>query len=74
MDFGSLAPSTNIVGSKWIFKNKQLPHGSIEKHKAHLITRGFIQQKGIDYGDIFSPVCEAMNQLNNGICNPGIVK
>ncbi|KAK1631674.1 hypothetical protein QYE76_005989 [Lolium multiflorum] len=49
-------PGVNIVGSKWIYKTKHRPDGSIDKHKARLVTRGFTQQHDIDYGDTFSPV------------------
>jgi hypothetical protein len=49
-------PGTNIVGSKSIFKTKHCPDGSIEKHKARLVARGFTQQLGIDYDFNFSSV------------------
>ncbi|XP_070054862.1 uncharacterized protein [Nicotiana tomentosiformis] len=42
--------------SKWIFKKKLRPDGTIEKYNARLVFRGFNQKKGIDYFDTYSLV------------------
>lgn len=39
------------ISSKWIFKKKLKPDGSIDKYKARLVVRGFTQREGIDYFD-----------------------
>jgi hypothetical protein len=36
-------------------KNKYILDGSIDKHKARLMTKGFSQKEGVDYEEIFSP-------------------
>ncbi|GAU50842.1 hypothetical protein TSUD_232190 [Trifolium subterraneum] len=41
---------------KWIFKIKRNPDGGIVKHKARLVARGFLQQQGIDYNEVYAPV------------------
>jgi hypothetical protein len=46
----------NIIDSKWVFKLKHKPDGSIDRYKACLVTKGFKQQYGVDYDDTFSPV------------------
>jgi hypothetical protein len=38
-----------VVSSKWTFKIKHTADGSIEKHKARFVARGFSQKEGIDY-------------------------
>jgi hypothetical protein len=49
-------PGLNIIDSKWVFKLKQNPDGSVARHKARVVAKGFKQQFGIDYDDMFSPV------------------
>ena len=36
------------IGCKWVYKNKYKGNGSLDKHKAKLVAKGFAQ-KGIDY-------------------------
>ena len=40
-----------VVGSRWIYKVKQVADGSVEKYQARFVARGFSQIEGIDYTD-----------------------
>ena len=52
----------NVVKFRWVYHTKFTPDGAIEHHRAHLVVKGFSQQEGIDYIDIFSPI-EKMNSI-----------
>jgi hypothetical protein len=49
-------PNANIVSGKWIFKHKHHSDGSLARHKARWVVRGFSHQYDIDYNKSFSPV------------------
>jgi hypothetical protein len=46
----------NVIGTKWIFKNKQDEHGIIVRNKARLVAQGFSQVEGTDFGETYAPV------------------
>ena len=48
--------NTNIIGTKWIFKNKSNEFGNIIKHKTKLVAQGYTQVDGIDFDEMFAPV------------------
>ena len=38
-----------LITSKWIFKKKKGVSGKVEKYKARVVARGFMQEEGVDY-------------------------
>ena len=45
------------IDTKWVFKLKHKPDGSIECYKARLVAKGYAQEKGIDFEETFAPTC-----------------
>lgn len=49
-----------VIGVKWIFRTKLNADGSINKHKARLVVKGYAQIFGIDFSDTFAHVARLL--------------
>jgi hypothetical protein len=49
-------PNQNVVGTKWVFRNKQDEHGVVTTNKARLVAKGYSQVEGLDFGETYAPV------------------
>jgi hypothetical protein len=42
-------PKQNVVGTKWVFHNKQDEHDVVTRNKARLVAKGYAQVTGLDF-------------------------
>lgn len=45
-----------VIGVKWVFRTKLNANGSINKHKAKLVVKGYAQIFRVDFSDTFAPI------------------
>nr|GEX00238.1 hypothetical protein [Tanacetum cinerariifolium] len=49
-------PVIQIIGTKWVFRNKKDERGVVVKNKARLVAQGHTQEEEIYYKEVFAPV------------------
>jgi hypothetical protein len=49
-------PNQNVVGTKWVFHNKQDEHGVVTRNKARLVAKGYSQVEGLDFDETYALV------------------
>jgi hypothetical protein len=49
-------PNQNVVGNKWVFRNKQDEHGVVTRNKARLVAKGYSQVEGLDFDETYAPI------------------
>ena len=49
-------PNQNIIGTKWVFHNKQDDHDVVTRNKERLVAQVFTQVKGLDFGETYALV------------------
>jgi hypothetical protein len=49
-------PNQNVVGTNWVFRNKQDEHGVVTRNEARLVAKGYSQVEGLDFGETYAPV------------------
>jgi hypothetical protein len=49
-------PNQNVVGTKWVFRNKLDEHGVVIRNKARLVAKDYSQVEGLDFDETYAPI------------------
>ena len=63
-----------MIGTKWVFRNKQDQDGIVVRNKARLVAQGYTQEEGLKFGETYGPVArlEAIRILLAYACTHNI--
>jgi hypothetical protein len=66
--------NNNVIGTKWVFKNKLNEDRHIKRNKSRLVCKGYTLVEGIDFEETFSSVArmEAIRLLLDYACSNNI--
>ena len=67
-----LPPGKKAIGCRWVFTQKFLANGELERYKARLVAKRFAQRPGFDYLETFAPTVR-MATLRVVLASPGRV-
>ena len=64
----------NVIGTKWVFRNKLDENGQVTRNKAKLVCKGYAQIEGVDFEEYFSLVArmEAIRMILAYACSKRI--
>lgn len=51
-----LPPGRKAISLKWVFKLKKNTKDEVVKYKARIVAKGYVQQQGVDFDEVFAPV------------------
>jgi hypothetical protein len=46
----------NVIGTKWVFRNKLNEDGQVTKNKAKSVCKGYAQFEGVDFEENCAPI------------------
>jgi hypothetical protein len=46
----------NVIGTKWVFRNKLNEDGMVIRNKARQVAQGYIQVEGLNFGEAYASV------------------
>ena len=52
----TLPPKKQVIRIKWVYKTKFNSEGKIDRHKAHLVVKGYNEQYDRDYDKTYFPI------------------